>query len=437
MVYVTDNFCGIDVGEDASPELADIDGDGDLDLFVGRDPTGATATVTQGDVYFYENIGTPQQFNYQFVTTNYLTFDNGKYSEPCLVDIDVDGDLDLFSRMANSLLFYRNQGNADSSYFVYETSNFNNLNLIDITPSFCDIDNDGDLDLFAGTSAIPGPPELSLYINQGTPQEPEYVLYSDNVVPGVFTTNSVFLVPGVADIDADGDYDLFVSDDEEYFYFWENVGTPQHSQFQYQTNNWQNVSNEWGAHRYFCFYDIDHDNDLDLFYTGLLITNEMTLSFYRNEGTPQAASMVLECEDMFPELLIYQAAPYIVDIDWGGDGDLFVGDTYGGIRFFRNLEFNSVTHHNSHNPYSFCLQPCYPNPFNPTTTINFTIDQALPVQLKVYNQLGQEVTTIINNQVIQGSYQVNWDAAQFSTGVYLISLESPNQKQIQKVILLK
>jgi len=437
MVYVTDNFCGIDVGEDASPELADIDGDGDLDLFVGRDPTGATATVTQGDVYFYENIGTPQQYNYQFVTTNYLTFDNGKYSEPCLVDIDADGDLDLFSRRANGLLFYRNQGSIDNPSFVYETSDFDSFNLVDITPCFCDIDNDGDLDLFAGTSAIPGPPGLSLYINQGTPEEPDYVLFSDNIVPGVFTTNSVIIVPGVADIDADGDYDLFVSDDMGRFFFWDNTGTPERFNFQYITNNWQNIPDDYEPHRYFSFYDIEHDGDLDLFYYGFLPTDECVIFFYRNIGTPQNANMILESNNLFPDLPIYSPAPFVTDIDNDGDGDLFVGDTYGGIRFFRNLEFNSVSHQSSSQPYSFSLEPCYPNPFNPITTISFTLNKALPVRLSVYNQLGQQVSIIIDNKVVPGNYQYIWDAGKFSSGVYLISLESPEQKQTQKIILLK
>lgn len=88
-------------------------------------------------------------------------------------------------------------------------------------------------------------------------------------------------------------------------------------------------------------------------------------------------------------------------------------------------------------PHIFSLQPCYPNPFNSTTTIPFTIDRALPVKLVVYNQLGQEVATLIDDRMQAGNYLVNWDAKQFSSGVYLISLESPKIKQTQKVILLK
>jgi len=88
-------------------------------------------------------------------------------------------------------------------------------------------------------------------------------------------------------------------------------------------------------------------------------------------------------------------------------------------------------------PHSFSLQPCYPNPFNPTTIISFTLNQALLVRLAVYNELGQEVVTLIDNRINAGNYRVNWDASQFSSGVYLISLETPMIKQTQKAILLK
>jgi len=95
MTYITDNYFGIDVLEDASPELADIDNDGDLDLFVGRSPTGFDNCM--GDVNYYENIGTPQVPDYQLVTTNYLVLDNGAHFAPQVIDIDSDGDADLLT----------------------------------------------------------------------------------------------------------------------------------------------------------------------------------------------------------------------------------------------------------------------------------------------------------------------------------------------------
>jgi hypothetical protein len=340
MVLITDNFCSIDVQDDASPELADIDGDGDLDLFVGRDSEGGQSP-TQGDVFFYENIGTPQAYDFQYRTSNYMTWDCGYSCTPQLVDIDADGDYDLISRIGSKLILYWNQGSVNSANFVYETSNYGGINVFNLMPCFCDIDGDGDFDLFVGTAAMPGPPGLKLYLNQGSPRNPNYVLYSNDLIPGVFNQTSVILIPGTADIDADGDYDLFVSDDNGYFYYFENTGSPTNFQFAYRTNSWQNIFVNM-VHETFCFYDIDHDNDLDLFISRTYSSSDKTLRFYRNMGTPQNANMVLETDDLFPNLTIIQAAPYVIDIDGDGDGDLFVGDDCGGCRFFRNMEMENL-----------------------------------------------------------------------------------------------
>ncbi len=263
MTLVSDNYLGLDAGDYASPELADIDGDGDLDLFVGRSVSSAFY-FQQGDVFFLENTGTPQSPNFQLVTTNYLVFDAGDGVKPLLLDIDADGDPDLFTCKGNNLLFYHNTGAVNAPRFVYESENFGVININTIRPWFVDLDNDGDYDLLAGEGAIPGPPGLYLYNNRGTPQNPQFTLTTDNLVPGVFTQSSVVLSPATADIDADGDQDLLVSDDNGYFYFFQNVGSPSHFQLQYITNDWQNIDDGMGAHRMFCFYDIDNDMDLDL-----------------------------------------------------------------------------------------------------------------------------------------------------------------------------
>ena len=438
MVLITNNFCNIDVCEDASPELADIDGDGDLDLLVGRDSGTNESAMTQGDVYYYENVGTAQNYSFQFVTTNYLTFDNANFNHPNLVDIDGDDVEDLLNSINTHILLYHNQGTIGNPSFVYETDQFCGISVNAMAPWFCDIDGDGDQDLFCGTAAIPGPPGLYLYINQGTSQNPLYILYSDNVVPGVFNQGSAIIHAGTADIDADGDLDLFVSDMNGYFYFWQNVGSPTQFTFQYQTNNWQNVYTGMDFARFFDFYDIDHDGDLDLFYMGVTATGESPVYFYRNEGTPQNANMVLEIENLFPDLIICQPAPYVIDIDVDGDGDLFVGDAYGGLRFFRNLQVNSVNRGGGTMNRSFSLLPNYPNPFNSSTVISFELRAASPVKLAVYDILGREVAILETRNSHLGTNKVVWDAEGLGSGVYFMRLSViGGQSSVRKAMLVK
>lgn len=94
---------------------------------------------------------------------------------------------------------------------------------------------------------------------------------------------------------------------------------------------------------------------------------------------------------------------------------------------------------NSHNNVAteYALEQNYPNPFNPSTTIAFTIPMAEQVSLKVYNVLGQEVATLINDFKEAGSYQVSFDASQLTSGVYFYSISAGNFTQIRKMMLLK
>jgi hypothetical protein len=88
-------------------------------------------------------------------------------------------------------------------------------------------------------------------------------------------------------------------------------------------------------------------------------------------------------------------------------------------------------------PVTFRLGQNYPNPFNPVTTISFDVGRTGHVQLDVYNVLGQKVETLINQVMEQGSYEADWEAAEFSTGIYFYKLESGNYSDTKKMLLLK
>jgi hypothetical protein len=85
----------------------------------------------------------------------------------------------------------------------------------------------------------------------------------------------------------------------------------------------------------------------------------------------------------------------------------------------------------------FTLDQNYPNPFNPTTKIKFVIPQEGQVTMKVYNVIGKEVATLVNQQMKAGSYEANFDASQFSTGVYLYRLTVGNFTSVKKMMLIK
>ncbi len=89
-------------------------------------------------------------------------------------------------------------------------------------------------------------------------------------------------------------------------------------------------------------------------------------------------------------------------------------------------------------PAVFRLYQNYPNPFNPTTTIQFTVAKSGPSVLRIYNILGQQVTTLFSGEATPGKiYSVPFNAGELSSGVYFSMLESGGQRQIHKMVLLK
>ena len=97
-------------------------------------------------------------------------------------------------------------------------------------------------------------------------------------------------------------------------------------------------------------------------------------------------------------------------------------------------EFIPVT---ESSPVSFTLGNAYPNPFNPTTTIELNLTEAAFASVKVYNLKGEVVGVLMNDMVNAGSYTMTWDASNLSSGVYMIKAEANGQIATQKVMLVK
>ncbi len=90
------------------------------------------------------------------------------------------------------------------------------------------------------------------------------------------------------------------------------------------------------------------------------------------------------------------------------------------------------------NPNEFSLAQNYPNPFNPSTVINFTLAQESNVNLKVFNLLGQEIASLISNEIMNaGSYSYKFDASSIASGTYIYRIEAGNFIQTKKMTLTK
>jgi flagellar hook assembly protein FlgD len=93
-------------------------------------------------------------------------------------------------------------------------------------------------------------------------------------------------------------------------------------------------------------------------------------------------------------------------------------------------------------PKQFALSQNYPNPFNPKTVIRYTVraQNLVPLQhvdLSIYNILGQKVATLVNKKQLAGSYQVEWDASDVSSGVYYYRLVAEEYSEVKKMVVIK
>ncbi len=85
----------------------------------------------------------------------------------------------------------------------------------------------------------------------------------------------------------------------------------------------------------------------------------------------------------------------------------------------------------------FHLSQNYPNPFNPTTTIQYTIPKEAFVTIKVYDDLGREIATLLNERKAIGNYSVDFNSSNLSSGIYFYRLISGTYSATKKMILMK
>jgi photosystem II stability/assembly factor-like uncharacterized protein len=129
------------------------------------------------------------------------------------------------------------------------------------------------------------------------------------------------------------------------------------------------------------------------------------------------------------------------------------GFAIGPIYYFRNYAFNNYGNSNYSNVVSFSLVPIspifselpqsfellqnYPNPFNPNSKFKFQMPKSEFVKLKVYDALGKEIQTLVNEQLSPGTYEVDFDGSNLPSGVYYYKLEAGSFTKTRKMVLIK
>ena len=300
---MTNPFGLTDVNLFAAPNVLDIDNDGDLDIFIGEE---------NGDVSFFENVGNKNKPVFKKAVVNPFQLQNvadvvgdGALADaieaeggipqydfnPAFADLDNDGDQDVLVGMYpyGFTIYYENIGNAGNP--VYGEPIINPFGLPTIaeftSPAFADIDADGDLDLFIGDF----PNGYTHYFeNIGTKEAP---VFAEAVInPFGLTSTGFVSSPEFEDIDADGDLDVFIGIDTGDALYFENIGDASNPVFAAAVTNPFGLESVGGSSSHE-FADLDGDGDLD----ALLGTKDGLTFYFEN---------VADSADTVPEFIRYK-----------------------------------------------------------------------------------------------------------------------------------
>jgi hypothetical protein len=119
------------------------------------------------------------------------------------------------------------------------------------------------------------------------------------------------------------------------------------------------------------------------------------------------------------------------------DGNLYNFYTNGTTQTYTLLKTITDIVQEEHQLQKFSLNQNYPNPFNPGTIIKYEIPERSLVTIKVFDVLGNEVATLVNEEKAIGNYEVEFDATNLPSGIYFYQLKTNNFTQTKKMILLK
>ncbi|MEW6608459.1 MAG: FG-GAP-like repeat-containing protein, partial [bacterium] len=290
-----------DVGYYASPAFCDLDNDGDYDLLIGE---------SNGNCYAYENAGS--NINPIWTTKSAWNAPNvGRYASPTFCDLDNDGDYDLLIGEECGISYaYENTGNninptwtAKSAWNSPDVGQYAN-------PAFCDLDNDEDYDLLIGE----GYGTSCAYENTGNKTNPVWTTKPAWNAPDIGWNAS----PAFCDLDNDGDYDLLIGEVmvNGISYAYKNTGSKTNPIWT-EMPNWNGPDVGSGANPAFC--DLDNDGDYDL-----LIGEGYGISFaYENTGSN--SNPIWEHKPGWDGPDVHdRAKPIFCDLDNDRDYDLMI-----------------------------------------------------------------------------------------------------------------
>ncbi len=387
----------------AGIEIFDLDRDGDLDVL-------QFPMVNPSTISWNENKMNGMQWEKHIIgnTSNQPGNIIENYG-----DLDGDNDIDfaIASMDKGSILWFENVS-GDTTWQEHQVANIGGTA---IWTTITDIDGDDDLDIVGGR----------YYAGN--------IVWYENQLPNTaWTSHAIATLPGTAlglsaDMDDDGDPDIVTHSNRSNQLIW------------YENPSWAGHTITTGISWLIVgpVGDMDQDGDLDVLFGG-----QNNIGWCENLGDGQNWQRhifdTVNNQWPTPVGLAHLNSDAYLDVT---AYTIFDGSTStGDARWYANpITSTLVNDDRVHDlPIKFTLFQNHPNPFNPRTTISYSIPISGFVELKIYTMLGREIQTVVNELQQAGSYSFDFDASNLSNGVYFYRLKMGNRfSETKKMLYIK
>ncbi len=404
--------------ESGSISFGDINNDGNQDMLIsGSNDSENINRVYQGD----------GRGDLIMVDTDLKEIDG---SNTAIRDFNGDGNADLYingflptsSQSGTKIETHIYFGDGEDGFSLSENELSGSVGRV----SFSDIDNDGDLDYIkSGEKLIQSDgftapkPVINLYLNDGNG-----IFSKESVDLPALTKNDI----ATADLDGDGDSDLILSGSAENEFVSEiyfNDGSGNFSKASENTLADLTYSQIGVA-------DFENDGDQDIVLKGEHSERGDLFELYLNDGKGNFSKLNggLEAD--------YESIFFFHDLDKDADSDILVLEGNDSWSYENLGSAGTVsTDEKTSLPNKISLKNNYPNPFNPTTNIQYSVPNTGEVKLQVFDILGRKVQTLVNDQKTAGQYTVSFNAKNLSSGIYIYRLKVGSKVLTKKMSLIK